>query len=393
MNDFDRIARIDLDTFSHNLSVLKKHVATHESQNGACTHKIMACIKSNAYGHGLLPTAYALSQAGCEGFAVADIHEAILLRQANLSNRILLMSSTLTDSALGALSEHRIDWVLFHPQHIAQLESITLPKPIHVWLKINTGMNRMGLDPDAIPEAYRRLTQNKNVQGTPVLMSHFASADQKPSKHVANQYARFISTTAPFKTPRSLANSAALLNYPETAMDWSRPGLALYGGSPLANKTGQALGLKPIMNVQAKLISVHDAKPGDYVGYSGWWQCKNPTRIGVVAFGYADGYPRQMPHGAPVWLHNKPAKTLGRTSMDTLIIDLNQVPQAQIGDWVTLWGNNLPAESLAKRAGSSMYQLTCNLSQRVARHYIWQNKTYDASQIKTLFRETAHHDR
>jgi alanine racemase len=377
MNESNRTACINLDVFASNITVIKNHLDRH----GQKANHIMACIKSNAYGHGLIPTALALANSGCSGFAVADLSDALQLRKDGLKQRILLMSSTLSDEALYLISEHQIDWVVFHPQHLQQIESIQLEKPIQIWLKINTGMNRMGIDPQQANEAISRLQHASSTTAMPFLMSHFASADQKPSEHVATQYSCFLNTIAHHQASRSLANSAAILNYPETAFEWSRPGIVLYGGSPLPNTTGKDLNLTPAMEVNARLLTTHRCLKGESVGYSGWWQCKEDTPIGIVSFGYADGYPRQMPHGAPVMINGQQARTLGRISMDTLIVDLSNCPNAKIGDWVTLWGPDLPAETIAKRAGTSMYQLCCSLSQRTQFIYQWKGRSYRADRI------------
>lgn len=343
-------ARIDL-------SALERNLHTARRLTGA---RIMAAIKANAYGHGLLRTAEALIAA--DGFALLDVVDAVRLREAGFRQTILLLEGVFTSDAMPLLAEYDIATVLHSHHQIAMLDAYPRRGNLSVWLKVNTGMNRLGFAPQDVPAAMAQLKEHSAVRDV-TLMTHFAQADEAPG--VAQQLERFNNLAASYNMPRSLANSAALLRYPATHGDWVRPGIMLYGASPFAEKSAQELGLRPVMTLASEIISVHEIQSGEQVGYGGIFRADRRMRIGVVACGYADGYPRHAPSGTPVLVQGQLTRTLGRISMDMLSVDLSALPEADIGSRVTLWGEGMPVEDVAKAAGTISYELLCALAARV----------------------------
>lgn len=320
----------------------------------------MAVIKANAYGHGLLRAAEALDEA--EGFALLDVRDAIALREAGFRQTILLLEGFFTADELPLLAEYELSTVIHSPQQLAMLDAYPRRGTLPVWLKINTGMNRLGFGPEQVPAVMERLKSHP-ATGEVTLMTHFAHADE--TEGVAEQLEHFKGLTAAYRAPRSLANSAALLRYPATHAEWVRPGIMLYGASPFADTSAQQLGLQPVMNLSSELISVCELKAGDRVGYAGLFRADRSMRVGTVACGYADGYPRHAPTGTPVLVAGQRTRILGRVSMDMLSVDLGGMPDADIGSRVTLWGAGLPVEEVAAAAGTISYELLCALTARV----------------------------
>jgi alanine racemase len=320
----------------------------------------MAVIKANGYGHGLLRVARAL--AGAEGFAVIDINDAVDLRDAGFKQRVLLLNGFYSPEELPVIAEYSLTPVIHQQEQLDRLSSAALPVKLDVFLKLNTGMNRLGFKPGAFHSALSALKQSRIVSGI-TLMTHFASADDEQG--IAGQFEQFNKIAASESLPCSLANSAALLRYPETHSDWVRPGIMLYGSSPFAEKSAKQLGLQPVMTLQSQIIATQDLQPGDKVGYTGLFTAEKAMRVGIVACGYADGYPRHARTGTPVCVEGKIIRTLGRISMDTLCVDLSEIPQAHVGTPVTLWGEGLPVEEVAKAAGTVSYELFTKLNSRV----------------------------
>jgi alanine racemase len=343
-------ARIDLSALERNLQVARR----------ATDARIMAVIKAGAYGHGLLRTADALRAA--DGFALLDVDEAVTLREAGFRQTILLLEGSFTSNDLALAAEYDLAGVIHSPQQIAMLDAYPRRGNLQVWLKVNSGMNRLGFAPQDIPAVLEKLKAHPAVRDI-TLMTHFASADEAAG--VAAQLEAFNALAAPYRLARSLANSAALLRYPATHAEWVRPGIMLYGASPFADTSAQQLGLRPVMTLQSEIISVRKLKAGERVGYGGSFCAESPMRIGTVACGYADGYPRHAPTGTPVLVEGQRTRTLGRVSMDMLSVDLSALPDTEVGSRVTLWGSGLPVEEVAHAAGTISYELLCALAPRV----------------------------
>ncbi|HEX5337323.1 MAG TPA: alanine racemase [Gallionella sp.] len=343
-------ARIDLSALENNLRVARSKT----------TSRVMAVIKANGYGHGLLRVADALAAA--DGFALLDIRDAMRLREAGFRQTILLLEGFFGAEDLPVIAEYDLSTVIHSNWQLAQLDAYPRRAALDVWLKINSGMNRMGFTPQQVAPALEQLRRHRAVRDI-ALMSHFANADE--ARGVAGQLAVFNDLAAPLRLPRSLANSAALLRYPEAHGEWVRPGIMLYGASPFAETTAQQLGLKPAMTLTSRIIATQELRAGDEVGYGALFRAEHSMRIGVVACGYADGYPRHANTGTPVLVDGQRTRTLGRVSMDMLCVDLSKLPDTDVGSAVTLWGAGMPIEEVAHAAGTISYELMCALAARV----------------------------
>jgi alanine racemase len=322
--------------------------------------RVWAVVKANAYGHGLDRAARALAAA--DGFALLDLADAVRLRESGVTKPILLLEGVFAGDDLHAVAEHGLTIVVHDHAQIAMLEGARLPARVAVYLKMNTGMNRLGFAPAEYRQVFERLARSPVVAGI-TLMTHFADADE--SRGVAEALRRFEAAAAPIDAPRSLANSAAILRYPATHADWVRPGIMLYGCSPFAEVPATMLGLRPVMTLASELIALRVLEPGDRVGYGGTFAADRPMPIGVVACGYGDGYPRHAPTGTPVLVGDRRTRTLGRVSMDMLAVDLSDMPEAGVGTPVTLWGEGLSCDEVAAAAGTVSYELLCGLTARV----------------------------
>ena len=350
-------ARINLQALQHNFSRVRQ-AAPHS--------KIMAIIKANAYGHGLVRVAQALPAA--DAFGVACLDEAISLREAGFDRRIVLLEGPFTAEDVGLINGYRLDVVLHHASQLALLEQGRLLRPLDVWVKLDTGMHRLGFEPDSVADVTARL------RGIPQLgnihyMSHFCCADDLDNAATGRQLQVFLGAVAATSGEQTLANSAAILGWPDTHRDWVRPGIMLYGGSPLSGRSAQSLDLQPVMTLSTRLIAVNARRQGDAIGYGEDWTCPSDMHIGVAAIGYGDGYPRHAPSGAPVRVNGKPAALAGRVSMDMICIDLSDHPDAQVGDEVVLWGDGLPVDEVAAAAGTISYELLCGVGSRVRFEY------------------------
>ena len=344
-------ARISIDAMAHNLRVARSHAGT------AC---VFAVVKANAYGHGLSRARRALAAA--DGFAVLTLEEAANLRLMGVEQPILLLEGLFGPDEISTCAELNLWPVLHHVAHLDWLQQNPPARPIQVFLKFDSGMHRLGFplaDHAAIVARTRRLP---GVAGV-TLMTHFAQADEAAG--VDWQLQPFLREMATHGLPWSGANSAALLRYQETLGNWVRPGLMLYGASPFADVPAEKLGLRPAMTLQSELISVQTLQAGEGVGYGQLFRADRPMRVGVVACGYADGYPRHALTGTPVLVNGRRSRTLGRVSMDMLCVDLSGLPDAGMGSPVTLWGDGLPVDDVATAAGTSSYELLCALAARV----------------------------
>jgi alanine racemase len=345
-------ATIDAGALRHNLGVVRAH---------APRSRVLAVIKANGYGHGVERVAAAL--AGAEGFALVELGPAVRLRESGYRQRIVLLEGFFEPSELPLMIRHKLATVVHSLDQVDALDRLPADAGLDVLLKANTGMNRLGLSAADYARAYARLRRNPGIASL-TLMTHFANADDE--RGVAWQMEQLRGLTGADAAPRSLANSAAILRYPETHAEWVRPGIMLYGCSPFAGSIGADAGLKPAMTLESRLIAVQDLRPGDTVGYGGMFRVERPMRIGVVACGYADGYPRHAPSGTPVQVSGRMTGTVGRVSMDMLCVDLAPVPEAKPGSRVVLWGGEgVPVERVAESAGTVSYQLLCALASRV----------------------------
>lgn len=330
----------------------------------APTQRIMAVIKANAYGHGAIQVAKVL-EPQVDAFAVACIEEALPLREAGITVPIVLLEGFFHVDELPLIAAHQLQIVVHNATQLEHLFNIQLAKPIQVWLKVDTGMHRLGFAPHEVEAIYGRLQQCPQINPPIRLLSHLACADDRQDQTTLAQTQRFMTLVNALKVEASFANSAGILAWPQTHVDWVRPGIMLYGVSPFTDTTAAAEGLQPVMQLQSVLTNVNYCQPGETVGYGGTWRCPENMPIGVVAIGYADGYPRHAPSGTPVLVNGKRVPLIGRVSMDMITVDLRTQPHAQVGDPVILWGNNLPIEEIAHSAGTIAYELLCNVSKRI----------------------------
>jgi alanine racemase len=347
-------ARIDSAALRANLQAIRAR---------APASRVMAVVKANAYGHGLVPTALALADA--DAFAVARLEEAIALRDNGLRRRIVLLEGVFDAAQLQQAAQLELDLVVHQPLQITLLEAFRGPKPFPLWLKVDTGMNRLGFRPEQFRAAWERL---RNLKPAPLqlrVLTHLACADEADGSVTAEQLARLQPLVAGLDVELSIANSAGILAQPTTHAAWVRPGLALYGVSPFAAQTGAQLGLRPAMTLESTVIAVRDVATGERVGYGGVWRAQRPSRLAIVAAGYGDGLPRSIPGGAPVLIGGHRAPLAGRVSMDMLAADITDLPPVGVGDRVELWGTRLAVEELAAAAGTIAYELLCGVSQRV----------------------------
>ena len=351
------IAHIRLDAFRHNYRAAK---AMHGG-------KALAVIKANAYGHGAVQCAKAIENEA-DGFAVACLEEAIELRKAGIKNPILLLEGFFEAAELPQIVEHDL-WLVVHAQwQIDMLLQAELAKPVQVWLKMDTGMHRVGLAPSEYAQAFMRICQHQHVEKV-VLMTHFANADNLNAKHTAEQVEIFKNTVAglnskAYRAEYSLANSAAILGWPIAQANWSRPGIMLYGANPLMPADSN---LRAVMQLTAKIIAIRHIQTGESIGYGSLFTATRNTIVGVVACGYADGYPRAASNAAPAAVDGQMTKLIGRVSMDMLFVDLNDIcdenvlPRAKVGSTVELWGDQVSANLVAQAAGTIAYELFCNV--------------------------------
>lgn len=322
--------------------------------------QVWAVIKANAYGHSLLRAARALGAS--DGYALLDIAEALHLREAGVTKPILLLEGCFHGEDIAAAARHGLTVVVHDEGQLQMLAGAAPARPLAVYLKLNSGMNRLGFPLPEAARVFARLRDCQAVAGV-TLMSHFADADG--GSGIGWQLDALEAACKGLAAPRSLANSATILRHPAAHADWVRPGIMLYGCSPFAGQSAADLGLKPVMTLMSEIIGVQQLKKGDTVGYGRTFTATQPMRIGVVACGYADGFPRHAPSGTPVLVGGRRTALIGRVSMDMLSVDLSGLPDARIGSAVTLWGGGLSADEVAAACGTVSYELLCALAARV----------------------------
>jgi alanine racemase len=346
-------AAVSAGALAHNLAIAQAH---------AGSAKVWAVLKANAYGHGLERAARALAAA--DGFAVLDFQEAARLRALGVQKPILMLEGPFELSDVGEAQRNALTLVIHGRAQLEMLAAAGGGAKIDCYLKVNTGMNRLGFGADGVHAAFAALRASPHV-GAVTLMTHFADADG--SAGISEQLSSFEQTVKAFgPLPRSLANSAALLRFPkEAGADWARPGIMLYGGSPFAERSAESLGLKPAMTLSSRLIAVQRVKRGERVGYGFSYEARAALSIGIVACGYADGYPRHAPSGTPVLVDGERVPTVGRVSMDMIAVDLTSLAGAGVGAPVTLWGEGISADEVGAAAGTLSYELFTKLTARV----------------------------
>jgi alanine racemase len=344
------LAYIDQNALQNNLHVVRRTTDA----------RVMAVIKANGYGHGLLRVAEALADS--DGFALLDIQDAVRLREAGYRQTILLLEGFFGADDLELVAEYELTCVIHSDWQIALLDAYPRRCALDIWLKVNSGMHRLGFAPESVSSAMQTLRRHVAVREI-TLMSHFAFADE--ARGVSGQLTLMNEIAADFRVARSQANSAALLRYPATHGDWVRPGIMLYGASPFDDMSAQQLGLKPAMTLTSRIIATQDLRAGEKIGYGGMFMADRGMRVGIVACGYADGYPRHAPNGTPMQVDGQRTRLLGRVSMDMLYADLTALPEACVGSLVTLWGDGVPIEEVAQAAGTISYELMCALAARV----------------------------
>ena len=356
------IAHIRLDAFRHNYRVAK---ALHGG-------KALAVVKANAYGHGAVQCAQAIANEA-DGFAVACLEEAIELRQAGIRSPILLLEGFFEAAELPEIVANDC-WIVVHAEwQVDILLAAKLAKPLHIWLKMDSGMHRVGLAPACYQQDFMRLAAHANVANI-IAMSHFANADNLKSVHTKQQISTLQHAVQALNIDEvSLANSAAILGWPQASANWSRPGIMLYGADPLsANVLNQASikvpikiidmqqSLRAVMQLSSKIISIRSIQKGDSIGYGSIFTAARDTIVGVVACGYADGYPRSATN-APVAVDGNMTKVIGRVSIDMLFVDLTDIATATVGSNVELWGDQVLANDVANAAGTIAYEIFCNV--------------------------------
>ncbi len=325
--------------------------------------KVLAMLKADAYGHGLLTVAQALKEA--EGFGVADLSEALQLRAAGFKHVIVVMRGFYDARELPVFAEYDLSAVVHTEAQIVLLQHTPIAKPISVWLKVDTGMHRLGFAVDKIASAFARLTACASLQQPLCLMTHFADANESNPLTTARQWMQFEQSvrTLPKEAviEQSLANSAGIISYPEIDADWVRPGIMLYGASPFNDYPASDYDLQAVMTLKARLVSIQEVPCGAAIGYGGTFICPKAMRLGIIAYGYGDGYPCLAPTGTPVLVNGQLTRIIGRISMDLIHIDLSDFPEVALDAEVTLWGEGLPIERIAAAVGTLSYELFCHV--------------------------------
>ncbi|MFM2109966.1 MAG: alanine racemase [Gammaproteobacteria bacterium] len=368
------VARVSLAAWRHNFATLKA---------AAPQSKFLAVIKADAYGHGAVQAARALKEA--DAFGVARLGEGVELRAAGVRQPIVLMEGTFSHEELALALHHELDLVVHDETQLSMLEerartaAAGTDPPRVVWLKLDTGMSRLGFAPDRARNAAERLRVLPMV-GELRVMTHFACADEPDSSMTREQLARFELAIKEINPPVigrgtavssvvGLANSAAILQFPSTHRDWVRAGIALYGSSPILGRSAAAIGLKPVMTLASRVIALRELQPGQSVGYGASWRATRRSRIATVAAGYADGLSRHLPSGAPVLVAGRRVPLVGRVSMDMITVDVTDLDDVRVGSEVVLWGDGLPVDEVAAAAGTIAYELLCAVTRRVAFEY------------------------
>jgi alanine racemase len=352
----NRLIRAVIDTHAlrHNLTAIR------ERARGA---RVMAVVKANAYGHGLIPTALALAEA--DAFAVARLEEGLALRAAGITQPIILLEGVFAPEHLLEAARHGFDLVVHDPLQIELLEEFNGASRFLLWIKIDTGMNRLGFRPEDFPAALERV---RRLQPAPLeirLLTHLASADEREGKMTREQLTRFRQAIDGLDYAVSIANSAGLFGDVQLGCDWVRPGLALYGASPFDDRTAAELGLHPVMSLETSVIATRRVLANETVGYGATWRASHDTVIAIIAAGYGDGIARNLPPGTPVLVGGERAPLVGRVSMDMIAVDVTKLSGVHVGTPAVLWGVGLPVEEIARYAATIPYELLCAVSQRV----------------------------
>jgi alanine racemase len=351
-------ATINLKALRHNLERVKQFAPNSQT---------IAIIKADGYGHGILSVAKALDAA--DKFGVASLDEALSLRNKSIRKPIVLLEGVFEASEFSKAGLQNVEVVIHHISQLEMLEEYArgasaAASRINVWLKIDSGMHRLGFPPDIVPIIWQRLQAVSLVKEV-YLMTHLANADNPKDIVTKMQVKLFEQATQGLEGQKSVANSGGIVGWPETHMDFVRPGIMLYGVTPYSTGTGVDHQLEPAMTLSSELIAVNYQKKDAAIGYGGEWVCPEDMPVGVVAIGYGDGYPRHAPSGTPVLVNGKRSKLIGRVSMDMICVDLREQPDAQVGDPVVLWGEGLPVEEVARSADTIAYELLCHVTQRV----------------------------
>ncbi|MGH1426388.1 MAG: alanine racemase [Arenicella sp.] len=360
---------IDLAALRHNARLAK------QKANGAF---VMSAIKANAYGHGLIEAANALNDVVDE-FAVASLDDVVHIRQAlptQKSLTITVLSGFYRKEEMDVAAKSNATLVVYDDHQLALLSSYgdaddDLTTPLNIWLKVDTGMSRLGFPIESFQQVTEKIESIPNVSVRGVI-SHFANSDVVGHELNALQVEKFQCLRKRYMGKKwhwSIANSGALMSMPDVAFDWVRPGIMLYGSSPLGGRQAHELGLKPVMTFKSEIISIRDVKKHESIGYGSHWTAQEDIRVGVIACGYGDGYPRVIQEGTPILVNQQRTRILGRVSMDLIVVDLNHIC-AEIGTEVTLWGEGLSVDEIAKSAGTIGYELLCSITERVSRNYI-----------------------
>ncbi len=349
------VVTVDAAALRNNLAVVRRF---------APAARVIAAVKANAYGHGLVLAARSL--AGADAFGVARVEEGLALRGAGIRQPIVVLEGAFDASQLQAAAAHDLQLAVHSFEQIAMLEQYAGKHRFAVWLKVDTGMNRLGFRTEELAAAHARV-QGCAAVGAMRVLTHLASAENVGGPETKLQLDRFRALSEPLRLERSIANSAGIIAWPDAHAEWVRPGLMLYGASPLAQRSAADLGLLPAMTFTTQLIAVRNVEAGEAIGYNGVWRAPRRSRIGVAAVGYGDGYPRCMRAGAPVLINGREAPIVGRVSMDMTMLDVTDLPDAAVGDEVTLWGQGLPAERVAPFADTIAYELFCRIAERVTR--------------------------
>lgn len=354
------VADINLSAIRHNLARVRSY---------APRSRVMAVVKANAYGHGIIPVARMLEDSGADALAVACLDEGLALREAGIRLPLILLEGVLSAEESQAAIAERMVVVVHAAWQIELLKELATSIPPQFWIKLDSGMHRLGFPCDDATALWSIVEQYPEW-GFQGWMTHLACADQKENSMTPRQIARFKGALKGLPGELSIGNSAGLIAWPGARSDWVRPGLMLYGASPFSNQTAYDLALRPAMQVKSRIIAIHSLAAGEPVGYGAAWTSTRPTRIGVVAAGYADGVRRALPSGTPLLVNGQRASIIGRVSMDMIVVDLHGIPAARVGDDVVLWGKSPAVEEIASCAGTLAYELFCGLNNRVKYHYV-----------------------
>lgn len=345
-----------------NLAALRHNI--NRVRQLAPRSRIMAIVKADAYGHGITRVANILASSA-DAFGVACLEEARALRAAGIQHPVVLLEGPYAAGELAEIEQLDLEIVVHDASQLTILEQARLARPVKVWLKIDSGMHRLGFQTADFAKAWRRLTACVSVAEDIRLMTHLAAANERDNPMTSAQLETFRELGSGIKADCSIANSAGIIAFPESHADWVRPGLMLYGVSPMSDSISQDEGLRPVMTLESRLIAVKQLHANEPVGYGATWRCPEDMPVGIAAAGYGDGYPRHAPSGTPVLVNGERVTLIGRASMDMLIVDLRSQPNARVGDPVVLWGEGLPVEEVANHAGTIPYELLCGVHKRL----------------------------